>query len=59
MKSNNLKVTLGLLFIVSFMLFLSFLSVPLYKLFCQVTGFGGTPKIVTVENQLDISKKKY
>ena len=58
MKSNNLKVTLGLLFIVCFMLFLCLLSVPLYKLFCQVTGFGGTPKIVTVENQLDISKKK-
>src|SRR5690606_30828446 len=24
---------------------LSFASVPLYRLFCQVTGFGGTPKI--------------
>ena len=58
MKSNNLKVTLGLLFIVSFMLFLSFLSVPLYKLFCQVTGYGGTPKIVNLKDQIDISEKK-
>lgn len=24
---------------------LSFASVPLYRLFCQVTGFGGTPQI--------------
>ncbi|MDH5798638.1 MAG: cytochrome c oxidase assembly protein, partial [Paracoccaceae bacterium] len=23
---------------------LAFASVPLYQLFCQVTGFGGTPK---------------
>lgn len=27
------------------MLALSFASVPLYRIFCQVTGFGGTPKI--------------
>ncbi|MFZ8864369.1 MAG: cytochrome c oxidase assembly protein [Rickettsiales bacterium] len=25
---------------------LAFASVPLYNLFCKVTGFGGTPKIV-------------
>lgn len=24
---------------------LSFAAVPLYKIFCQVTGFGGTPKV--------------
>ena len=24
---------------------LAFASVPLYQLFCQVTGYGGTPKI--------------
>lgn len=28
------------------MLGLSFAAVPLYKAFCQKTGFGGTPKIV-------------
>ena len=27
------------------MLGLSFAAVPLYKIFCQATGFGGTPKI--------------
>ena len=28
-----------------FMLGMSFAAVPLYKLFCQVTGYGGTPLI--------------
>ena len=28
-----------------FMLMLSYAAVPLYKLFCQVTGYGGTPMI--------------
>ena len=31
---------------VLFMLTMSYAAVPLYKLFCQVTGYGGTPKIV-------------
>ena len=29
------------------MLALAFASVPLYRLFCQVTGFGGTPLVAT------------
>lgn len=29
-----------------FMLGISFASVPLYRLFCQQTGYGGTPKLV-------------
>ena len=58
MKSNNLSITLGLGFLISFMLFLSFADVPLYKLFCQVTGYGGTPKIVNIEDEIKISEKK-
>ena len=39
------------------MLGLSFASVPLYDLFCRVTGFGGTPQVTKklptiVANQL-------
>ena len=40
------------------MFFLTFAAVPLYKLFCQVTGYGGTPKIVDIKDQIDISQKK-
>ena len=58
MKKNNLKITFSLIFLVSFMFFLTFAAVPLYKLFCQVTGYGGTPKIVNVEDKIKISEKK-
>ena len=58
MKKNNLKITFSLIFLVSFMFFLTFAAVPLYKLFCQVTGYGGTPKIVNFKDQIDISEKK-
>ena len=34
-----------LLCVVGGMTALSFASVPLYRLFCQVTGYGGTPQI--------------
>jgi cytochrome c oxidase assembly protein subunit 11 len=34
-----------LVVLVVVMVGLTFASVPLYRLFCQVTGFGGTPKI--------------
>lgn len=27
---------------------LAYASVPLYRLFCQITGFGGTPRVATV-----------
>ena len=40
------------------MFFLTFAAVPLYKLFCQVTGYGGTQKIVNFKDQIDISEKK-
>ena len=35
-----------LVLFVIFMLTMSYAAVPLYKLFCQVTGYGGTPKVV-------------
>lgn len=38
-----LGVTLGL--VVGGMVGLSFAAVPLYRLFCQVTGYAGTPRI--------------
>ena len=43
-KSDN---TIAILLTIGFltMLGLAFASVPLYRVFCQKTGFGGTPKI--------------
>lgn len=36
------------------MLALGFAAVPLYRLFCQVTGFGGTTQVAT-ENEADLA----
>ena len=41
-KNNINPIYLVLIFFI--MLGLSYASVPLYELFCKVTGFGGTPK---------------
>jgi len=42
---KNAKTGLIVLACVFGMLGLSFAAVPAYRIFCQVTGFGGTPKI--------------
>ena len=48
MTINKKKITpLILVFIFVFMLGLSFAAVPLYDLFCRVTGFGGTTQNVS------------
>ena len=39
------------------MLVMSYAAVPLYKLFCQVTGYGGTPQIVENNQNNVISQK--
>ncbi len=51
-SSNNKKINQALLlFLFAFtMLIMSYAAVPLYKLFCQVTGFGGTPKVVDINS---------
>ena len=38
-KRQALILTLFVVFMIS----MSYAAVPLYKLFCQVTGYGGTP----------------
>ncbi len=46
--NNKRNIKLQVTYLISFVLFMigvSYASVPLYKLFCQVTGFAGTPKI--------------
>ncbi|HEY8277719.1 MAG TPA: cytochrome c oxidase assembly protein [Methyloceanibacter sp.] len=41
---KNRTVALPLICLVATMLGLAFASVPLYRLFCQVTGYGGIPQ---------------
>lgn len=46
----------GALFtVVAAMVGLAFASVPLYRLFCQVTGFAGTPRTENVERTAAVS----
>jgi len=47
-QKSNRKVLIYLSTIVLGMTALAYASVPLYKLFCQVTGFGGTPRISNI-----------
>eukprot|EP00965_Chrysotila_dentata_P239017 6202854-Pleurochrysis_carterae.AAC.1 len=42
--SDNASLGAGMLAIVFFTIGLSYASVPLYRIFCQATGFGGTVK---------------
>ncbi|XWN31734.1 MAG: cytochrome c oxidase assembly protein [Devosia sp.] len=48
-SKNHAKVALACVAFVAFMVGAAYASVPLYDLFCRVTGFGGTPSIATVE----------
>ena len=43
-KSRHNLVALSLVGLVAGMVGLSFASVPLYRMFCQVTGYGGQPQ---------------
>jgi cytochrome c oxidase assembly protein subunit 11 len=45
---RNEKTAMILVGVVAGMVGLAFASVPLYQLFCQITGYGGTTQIATV-----------
>jgi cytochrome c oxidase assembly protein subunit 11 len=47
LEARNRRVGLAALGLVAAMIGLGFASVPLYRLFCQVTGFGGTTQRVS------------
>ena len=47
LKAQNKKVILIITFIGMLMLSLSYAAVPLYDIFCRVTGFGGTTQIAS------------
>lgn len=45
MRTSNRTIGITLASIIVGMVGLSFASVPLYRMFCAVTGYGGTPQI--------------
>jgi cytochrome c oxidase assembly protein subunit 11 len=47
LRRRNVTVMLSLVGLVGFMTGLSFAAVPLYDLFCRVTGFGGTTQVAS------------
>lgn len=52
---RNLKVGFTALLFAAAMLALGFASVPLYRLFCQVTGFAGTTQRASAEDAAQVS----
>lgn len=44
-SGRNARIGLILAGVVCAMVVLAFAAVPLYRLFCQVTGYGGTPQV--------------
>lgn len=47
---KNKRVLIGTLSVVAAMIALAFASVPLYNMFCRVTGWGGTTQIIAANN---------
>ena len=52
MKNKNFKTASLIVCFFSGMFLLAFASVPLYNLFCKVTGYGGTPRNVKLPSSL-------
>tara|TARA_B100000900_G_scaffold406659_1_gene418031 strand:- start:511 stop:1041 length:531 start_codon:yes stop_codon:yes gene_type:complete len=56
-NNKNNKQALLLVFFALGMLAMSYAAVPLYKIFCQVTGFGGTPQVSEENKGKGIAEK--
>jgi cytochrome c oxidase assembly protein subunit 11 len=56
-KTNNIKTLMVLLVILGLMIGLVAVSVPLYRLFCQVTGYGGTTQVAEAGNTTILGRK--
>ncbi|TNE61825.1 MAG: cytochrome c oxidase assembly protein [Alphaproteobacteria bacterium] len=54
-KNGRTAVIVGL--VAAGMVGMSFAAVPLYRIFCQVTGYGGTPKQVDLASETVIDRE--
>jgi cytochrome c oxidase assembly protein subunit 11 len=52
LQRRNGRVAVIVMGVVAGMVGLSYASVPLYEIFCRMTGFGGTPQIAKTESAL-------
>jgi len=55
--AKNTRIALVLSAVALGMVGLSFASVPLYRIFCQVTGFGGTTQVAEALPQAAVSER--
>jgi cytochrome c oxidase assembly protein subunit 11 len=55
--NKNTRLALNLAAIVVGMALLTAASVPLYRLFCQMTGYGGTPRVATAAPSPSLSDR--
>lgn len=56
-ESKNFKTVMLVLFIPVFMFGLAFASVPLYDLFCSVTGYGGTTQTAITPSNIVLKQE--
>ncbi len=56
-RRKNRAFAVTLFAVAGAMVGLSFASVPLYRLFCQVTGFGGTPRVGAAADSMPVSEQ--
>jgi cytochrome c oxidase assembly protein subunit 11 len=52
-RQKNIRTGLTVLAVVAVMLGLSFAAVPFYKVFCRVTGYGGTTQVAVTAPAVD------
>lgn len=56
-KRKNTSTLVVLSLVTLSMLGLAFASVPLYRIFCQRTGYGGTPRIALEESKITTNRR--
>tara|TARA_B100000780_G_scaffold228020_1_gene167353 strand:+ start:230 stop:811 length:582 start_codon:yes stop_codon:yes gene_type:complete len=56
-ESSKNRIAFRLLFLVAFMLAMSFAAVPFYDWFCRVTGFGGVTQKAVEESDVILDRK--
>ena len=56
-KGGNIRLAMVLSGVVLGMVGLAFASVPLYRIFCQVTGIGGTTQVAEALPDAPIARK--